>query len=75
MLEISGIPFNINENVSNINQKVVMLTKITGFDITQIDVAHRTSKRENATIMLFNEISERTNFFQQTKKFHNLLAH
>ena len=29
MLEISGIPFNKNENKSNIIQKIVMLTKIT----------------------------------------------
>ena len=28
MLEISGIPFNKNENKSNIIQKIVMLTKI-----------------------------------------------
>ena len=65
MLEISGIPFNKNENVSNIIQKIVMLTKITDFDITQVDVAHR----QNAPIiMLFNKKSER-------KQFHSLQAH
>ena len=48
MLEISGIPFNKNENVSNIIQKIVILTQITDFDITQVDIAHRTSKRQNA---------------------------
>ena len=53
-----------------------MLTKITGFDITQVDVAHRTSKRENAPIIiLFNKKSDKTNFFKQKKKFHNLRAH
>ena len=52
MLEISGIPFNKNENVPNIIQKIVMLTKITDFDITQVDVAHRTSKRKNAPIIM-----------------------
>ena len=36
MLEISGIPFNKNENVSNIIQKIAMLTKITDLDITQV---------------------------------------
>ena len=76
MLEISGITFNKNKNVSNIIQKIVMLTKITGFDITQVDVAHRTSKRENALIiMLFNKKSERTNLFKLKKKFHKLRAH
>ena len=76
MLEISGIPFNKNENVPNIIQKIVMLTKITDFDITQVDVAHRTSKRQNAPIiMLFNKKSDRTNFFKQRKKFHSLRAH
>ena len=69
MLEISGIPFNKNENVSNIIQKIVILTQITDFDITQVDIAHRTSKRQNAPIiMLFNKKSER-------KKFHSLQAH
>ena len=75
MLEISGITFNKNKNVSNIIQKIVMLTKITGFDITQVDVAHRTSKRENALIMLFNKKSDRTNLFKLKKKFHKLQAH
>ena len=76
MLKISGIPLNKNENVSNIIQKIVTLTKITGFDITKIDIAHRTSKRKNAPItMLFNKKTYRTNFFNQKKKFHNLRAH
>ena len=53
-----------------------MLTKITGFDITQVDVAQRTSKKENASIiMLLNKISDSTNFFKQKKKFHNLQTH
>ena len=72
MLKISGIPFNKNENLSNIIQKIVMLTKITVSDITQVDVAHGTSKRENALITLFNKKSDRTNFFKQKRKFHNL---
>ena len=72
MLEISGIPFNKNENVSNI-QKIVMLPKITDFDITQVDIVHKTSKRQNAPIiMLFNKNSDRTNLFKQRKKFHSL---
>ena len=76
MLEISGIPFNKNENVSNIIQKIVMLTKITDFEITQADVAHRTSERQNVSIiMLFNKKSDRTNFFKQRTKFHSLRAH
>ena len=41
MLEIPGIPFNKNKNKSNIIQKIVMLTKITGFDITQVDVTQK----------------------------------
>ena len=39
MLEISGIPFNKNENVSDIIPKIVMSTKIKDFEITQVDVA------------------------------------
>ena len=74
-LEISGIPFNKNENVSNIIQKIVMLTKVTDLDITQVDAAHKTSKRQNAPIiMLFNKKSDRTDFFKQKKKFHSLRA-
>ena len=34
MLEISGIPFNKNENVSNIIQKIIILTIIADFDIS-----------------------------------------
>ena len=70
MLEISGIPFNKNENVSNIIQKIIILTIIADFDITQVDVAHITPKRQNAPIiMLFNKKSDRTNFFKQRKYF------
>ena len=65
MLEISGIPFNKNGNMSNI---------IADFMLD--DVAHRTSKRQNTPIiMLFNKKSDRTNFFKQRKKFHSLRAH
>ena len=70
MLEISGIPFNKNGNVSNVVQKIIMLTKIADIDITQVDVAHRTPKRQIAPIiMLFNKKSDRTNFFKQRKYF------
>ena len=65
MLEISGIPFNKNENKSNIIQKIVMLTKIIYIDsdVTQVDVAHRTSKRPNApTILSFNKKSDKLFF-------------
>ena len=65
MLEISGIPFKKNGNMSNI---------IADFMLD--DVAHRTSKRQNTPIiMLFNKKSDRTNFFKQRKKFHSLRAH
>ena len=71
MVEISGMPFNKNQHVSNIIQKIVMLTKITDFDITQVDVAHRTYKRRNLQVMLFDKKSDRTNLFRQRKKFCN----
>ena len=75
MLEISGIPFNKNENVSNIIKIVVMLTKITGCEITPVGIAYRTSKRENAPIIiLFNKKPDRTNAYKEKKKFHNLHA-
>ena len=75
MLEISGIPFNKNENVSNIIKIVAMLTKITGCEITPVGIAHRTSKRENALIIiLFNKKSDTTNAYKEKKKFHNLHA-
>ena len=45
-------------------------------DFMQVDVALRTSKRQNTPIiMLFNKKSDRTNFFKQRKEFHNLRAH
>ena len=50
-----------------------MLTKITDSDITQVDLAHRTYKRQNVPIiMLLNKKSDRTNFFKQRKKFRDL---
>ena len=69
MVEISGMPFNKNQHVSNIIQKIVMLTKITDFDITQVDVPYRTPKRKNAPIiMLSHKNSDRTNFFKQKRE-------
>ena len=69
MREISGIPFNKNENVPYNIQKIVMLTKITDFDITQVDVLYRTPKRKNAPIiMLSHKNSDRTNFFKQKRE-------
>ena len=42
-------------------------------DFMQVDVALRTSKRQNTPIiMLFNKKSDRTNFFKQRKKFRDL---
>ena len=63
------------KNVSNIIQKIVMLTKITDFDITQVDLVHRRSKRQNSPIiMLFNKKSDRTNFFKQKKEISQLTS-
>ena len=79
ILEISEIPCNKNENVSNIIKKVIMLimlTVTTGFNITQVPVTHRTSKRENTPIIvLFNKKSDRNYFSEPKKKFQNLRAH
>ena len=53
-----------------------MLTKLTGFDIAQVGIAHRTSKWENAPILiLFNKKSDRSHFYKQKKNSHNLRAH
>ena len=76
ILEISEISCNKNENVSNIIKKVIMLTVTTGFNITQVPVAHRTSKRENTPIIvLFDKKSDRNYFSEPKKKFPNLRAH
>ena len=76
ILEISEISCNKNENVSNIIKKVIMLTVTTGFNITQVPVAHRISKRENTPIIiLFNKKSDRNYFYKPKKKFQNLRAH
>ena len=53
-----------------------MPTRIVRFDITQVDIAQITSKREDAPIIiLFNKKSDRTNLYKQKKKFHTLCAH
>ena len=76
ILEISEIPCNKNENVSNIIKNVIILTVTTGFNITQVPVAHRTSKRENTPIIiLFNRKSDRNYFYKPKQKFQNLRAH
>ena len=71
MVEISGMPFNKNQHVSTIIQNLILLTKITDFDITQVDVAHITSKIQNSQVMLFDKKSDRTNLFKQRKTFCN----
>ena len=71
MVEISRMPFNKNQHVSTIIQNLILLTKITDFDITQVDVAHITSKRQNPQVMLFDKKSDRTNLFKQRKTFCN----
>ena len=75
MREISGIPFNKNENVPYNIQKIVMLTKITDFDITQVDVPYRTPKRKNAPIIMLSHKNSELISLSKKEKFHNLRAH
>ena len=44
MLEVSGIPYQKNENSQQLIKKLVELTNITNFHVAQIDVLHRTSQ-------------------------------
>ena len=68
MLEISGIPRRKQEDAIKLVEKVVQKAKIKDFHREQIDLAHRTSARSTAPIIiLFNKKLDRNNFFKQKK--------
>ena len=52
MVEISGIPHKKGEDCLNLINQLANLANITDFDISQIDLAHRTSPNESAPIII-----------------------
>ena len=69
MVEIAGIPRKDNENVLDLVAKLAVTAKVNDFDKAQIDVAHRTSNKANAPIIMFNKKMIETIF---TNKKRNL---
>ena len=73
MVEVSGIPRNEGENAKQLIAKMANLAKFDYFDPQQIDVAHRTSTKDDAPIIvLFHCRTEREVFFSQRSKLQNL---
>ena len=52
MLEISGITRRKNQDVIELLKTVASKADIKGFEENQVDVAHQTSRRETAPIMV-----------------------
>ena len=52
MLEISGIPWKKSEDAVKLIEDVAIKAKIKNFDREQIDVAHRTLKKNTALIII-----------------------
>ena len=75
MLQISGIPRQKNEDIIELLKVVASKADIKGFEENQVDVAHQTSRRETAPIIVkFVKKNYRMNFYHQRKKVHNLEA-
>ena len=68
MLEISGISRKKSEDAVKLIEDVAIKAKVKNFDREQIDVAHRTSKKNTAPIIiLFKTKNDRNNFYKQKK--------
>ena len=75
MLEISGIPRKTSEDAVKLIEKVAIKAKIMNFNTEQIDVAHRTSRKATAPIIvLFKTKSDRNNFFKQKRNIFSVSA-
>ena len=75
MLEISVIPRQKNKDVIEMLKIVASKTDIKGFEENQVNVAHQTSRRETAPIIVkFVRKKDWTNFYHQRKKVYNLKA-
>ena len=73
MLEISGMLFTDTEDCRDLITKLVVLANITRFNISQIDMIHRTSKKSTAPIIvLFTRKTDRLNFYNQQHKVKGL---
>ena len=71
MLEISGIPRQKMRTSQNCS--IASKADIKGFEENQVDVAHRTSRRETAPIIVkFVKKNDIMNFYHQRNKVYNL---
>ena len=69
MVELTGIPSQDNENVMDYIAHLVELANISNYHPSQVDIAHRTStKQESPIIILFVSKRARLNFFSQKSK-------
>ena len=69
MPELTGIPWQDDENAIDLVNKTAVVAGICNFDVSQIDIAHRKSEKGTAHIMvLLNRKADRTNFYRQKNK-------
>ena len=69
MPELTGIPWQDDENAIDLVNKTAVVAGICNFDVSQIDIAHRKSEKGTAPIMvLLNRKADRTNFYRQKNK-------
>ena len=69
MVEISGIPRMDDEKPVELITKMAQIAKFQNFDDSTIDVAHRISTKDDATIIvLFTNRSAREEFYSQKRK-------
>ena len=75
MVKPSGIAFKNLENCFEIIKKGGRMTEIEDYEHGQVDVAHKTSKKKTALIMiLFQKKSDSKDFYKQKQKFCSLNA-
>ena len=73
ILEISGIPTLKDENSKGIVYKLASLSKMQDFSKDQVDVAHRTSSKSTAPIIvLFYKKNDRNHFYEQKYNLETL---
>ena len=73
ILEISGIPTLKDEDTKDIVYKLASLAKMQDFSKDQVDVAHRTSSKSTAPIIvLFYKKSDRNHFYEQKYNFETI---
>ena len=75
MVEVAGIPYQKGENCIELIAELVAKANISNFHPNQINIAHCTSSKTSApVIILFCKKRDRINFYSQCKKARDLTS-